>query len=655
METLNILSLKYKLNGLNDSHPKSDNVNGLNISLMNHQKTAIHHAEILESNSGFRIDWTDSSSYYGEYSDEDIEPYRDVFCNFGILACKVGSGKSFVALALVLRNPLLNFRRVVSSDRSNICYSFKMMKTEQFTVSTNLFLVPHNLFGQWKGYMTNHTNLDCVFISTKKEFTELEKDMNIYSLLKRYRKIFPNIPPNFDENEKETIRQLDIDSVERCDIKLLELLEKWTNNKVYLISSKMWNIYVGKWLESFNKKVSRIFIDEVHSIVLPNSYCLKCNFIWFITSSSKDIYDHRNIGFIRDTIDSFRTIRSTYKDYITIRNNDDYIDSSLLLPSPVHHTINCKSSVILNIFDGILSNEVKSMLMAEDIEGVVSHLGIKTVGENDIIRVLCSNLEKELDNAKMLHNTKMMMHYSSEQSKNEAIQRSQEKIASIESKIENVRQRIMEANIDPILAIDIVNPVVTACCKNKFELESITTYYEFEYNKRKSAVPCPMCRATLNIKALVFLGEFVKKEEVIKEEDSLEWKFEDKTKIENLTWILQNKIPLDKKILIFSEHEGNFNTISDAFKAAGRNNLSPVKGTINHISALITKYNAGEIPNLFLNAKYCGSGLNLEKSDVVIIMHRMTTENIKQVIGRAQRIGRTTQLEVYFLYNQNEC
>jgi hypothetical protein len=35
-------------------------------------------------------------------------------------------------------------------------------------------------------------------------------------------------------------------------------------------------------------------------------------------------------------------------------------------------------------------------------------------------------------------------------------------------------------------------------------------------------------------------------------------------------------------------------------------------------------------------------------------MHKMTQDNIKQVIGRAQRIGRQGQLEVFFFYADNE-
>jgi SNF2 family DNA or RNA helicase len=158
----------------------------------------------------------------------------------------------------------------------------------------------------------------------------------------------------------------------------------------------------------------------------------------------------------------------------------------------------------------------------------------------------------------------------------------------------------------------------------------------------------------LDLKKLIYIGESKSGKIEGSGTAVASWISEEHTKIENLEKLLCNEIPKDKRILIFSEHEGNFDCYAKAFAKSGRNNLSAVKGSISHITNLLGKFNNGEIPNLFLNAKYCGSGLNLEKTDVVIIMHKMSQDNIKQVIGRAQRIGRQGQLEVFFLYAENE-
>lgn len=629
----------YQFNSLNDNHPKSDNVPGLSLDLMNHQKTAIYHAEIIERNEGFRIQWDNHFSNLTRFNKEEvIDPYFQIYCNFGVLACKVGSGKSFVALAIILKKPFLYFERTVSADQNPLCFSFKEINTFNNTVPTNFILVPHNLFSQWKNYIKTYTNLDTNFIGSKKEY------VLTYQQICDYYKLNSDIELFKSEEPDEIINQ---DKLK----KLKDALNLLTNNKVYLISTTMWNEFANDWTSKVKKRISRVFIDEVHSIHLPASAKIKTNFTWFITSSIKDIHLHRNNGFIRETIDNYWGLFKQYQDHVVIKNDDSYIDSSIQLPPVIHQKIICRPSVILNIFDGVINQDVKNMLLAEDIQGVVSYLGIEVVNEANIIKVLCSNLEKELDNAKLLYSTKQQMHYATAQSKNESLSKAQDKIKSISDKIENVKKRITESNMDPILHTEIVNPVVTQCCKNKFDIESLTSYYEFK-NKSGTQVDCPMCRARLDLTKLVYVGE--KKKEEKKVEKNVGYNFEEHTKLENLEQILKNNIPANKRILIFSEHEGNINQISQIFEKSGRTNLSPVKGSISHISNLIEKFNNGEINNLFLNAKHCGSGLNLEKTDFIIIMHKMTEDNIKQIIGRGNRIGRSGPLKVFYLYTKNE-
>ena len=75
------------------------------------------------------------------------------------------------------------------------------------------------------------------------------------------------------------------------------------------------------------------------------------------------------------------------------------------------------------------------------------------------------------------------------------------------------------------------------------------------------------------------------------------------------------------------------------------------------IKNVITRFkHSGEksIDVLLLNSRFCGSGINLENADIIIIYHKMSIDLENQVIGRSQRIGRTNQLQVYKLLNENE-
>lgn len=55
------------------------------------------------------------------------------------------------------------------------------------------------------------------------------------------------------------------------------------------------------------------------------------------------------------------------------------------------------------------------------------------------------------------------------------------------------------------------------------------------------------------------------------------------------------------------------------------------------------------------NSSFHSAGLNLEFTDIIIIMHKIEEDVKKQLIARAQRPERTEQLEIYQLLHLNEC
>ena len=69
---------------------------------------------------------------------------------------------------------------------------------------------------------------------------------------------------------------------------------------------------------------------------------------------------------------------------------------------------------------------------------------------------------------------------------------------------------------------------------------------------------------------------------------------------------------------------------------------------------MINNYDTGKIKVLMLNAKYYGSGLNLQMTTHIIICHKMDENTKIQIIGRAQRVGRTCSLKIYELEYEHE-
>jgi SNF2 family DNA or RNA helicase len=79
-----------------------------------------------------------------------------------------------------------------------------------------------------------------------------------------------------------------------------------------------------------------------------------------------------------------------------------------------------------------------------------------------------------------------------------------------------------------------------------------------------------------------------------------------------------------------------------------------MKGSHDVIASIVRQYKKGNLDILLVNPKNYGSGLNLENTTDIIMMHKFDNEIERQVIGRAQRYGRQTPLKVWYLLHDNE-
>jgi SNF2 family DNA or RNA helicase len=107
------------------------------------------------------------------------------------------------------------------------------------------------------------------------------------------------------------------------------------------------------------------------------------------------------------------------------------------------------------------------------------------------------------------------------------------------------------------------------------------------------------------------------------------------------------------KFLIFSRYDNTFSNIFGAIEERGIK-VKQLKGSMDSVAATLRQFDAGKIQCLLLNSRYAGSGLNITSASHVVLMHSMTHEEEKQILGRAYRSGRSDPLHVYKLLYQNE-
>src|SRR5690606_14454511 len=131
---------------------------GLKVKLKPHQLTSIAAMRELEKQGSIIIDKPsvniDTNLYYAaKVAMEDTSKFHEstfiLETNYAILADKVGSGKTYMALGLILSRQDPGSRDRLLYGKSN--FSIKMLSNGEPRYS-NLIVVPHNLANQWEDF-----------------------------------------------------------------------------------------------------------------------------------------------------------------------------------------------------------------------------------------------------------------------------------------------------------------------------------------------------------------------------------------------------------------------------------------------------------------------------------------------------------------------
>jgi len=109
------------------------------------------------------------------------------------------------------------------------------------------------------------------------------------------------------------------------------------------------------------------------------------------------------------------------------------------------------------------------------------------------------------------------------------------------------------------------------------------------------------------------------------------------------------------KVLIFANYDETLKHIREMLE---KNKIEywKLEGTHKEIASTAEKFtNCKKTCVMIVNSiKHC-SGLNLQTATDLIFAHKIIDRNIEtQVTGRGQRLGRTSQLKVHFMFYKNE-
>jgi hypothetical protein len=576
----------------------------ISLPLMSHQKTIIHKMLEMEDLDEYDI------KYNPNYYSKDTYDAK-LRTNIGVLADKVGAGKTLSVISLISIRPILKDKL---TNLGSTKYMGLQVEYLNAKLNTNLIVVPHKLVPQWKTSFEKATNLKVYAIATN---SQIDKIVTTKIIKQK----------NWQDEDIE-IHKTELD------------FEKVSKYNVIIVGDTMYKRFyscsdIYKW--------NRIFIDEADTIKLPRDMECYFNFLWLITGTPKGLANKSKpfIGKIFYDNDLGLT------KYITLKNDNKYIEQSIVLPHPKRIQIRCLTPKELSIIKDLIPPSVLQMINAGNSEEAIKALNCNVDTNENILQVITKNIVDSIANKEIELDAEKKKHYPIAQQKDQEhkIKIIENSLKKLQEKYEDIKKKIYELNNDycPVCMSSFINPVIVNCCKNCFCFDCLAV----SMGELKNNI-CPFCRQGICKSDIHLISD---NDDLKTNITKITKKHDLKDKLDVLTDLIEKKP--DGSFMIFANYAETFSKIEKKLKDLNIT-YHILKGQSGTVAKYIDEFKDKKVRVLMLNAQYFGAGMNLQMTTDLVIYHRFTKEMEEQIIGRAQRLGRTTPLNVYYLIHENE-
>lgn len=636
LKPFNVLNdaFKYSLNtdSLQDIQPPE-----ITVPLRQHQKAVLKEMESREKKLSAGMDISDSKLY----------------SRFAYLGDGVGVGKSLMILGYIakLKNipRLPSIPKIDGSQRSNIYSIHTVEIRKDLSDAACLIVVPHTLYRQWQDYIKTQTTLKyfgvqtkkCIQNSTQEEETELLRKLTTSDVVLVSNTLYGDVQ-TFASHHKLIWKRVFYDEADTIHIPSTR--SQSTTYFTWLISASWPNLLFGNGTTHLASNLGQYIINsnnydpELQEMIKQSmqasipSYGTSYWYIRYYIVSSNFFS-----SFVNDSLNN------TLRGHLVVRCKPEFVRESITLPPINIRNIMCKQSIVQQVVGHAITPEVRVLLHAGDISGALVSLGVKSEEPVSLVQAVTDHKIKELERLRKTYDFKASLDYSSPQAKETALKNIKDKISSLEEQIKGLRDRIenYKDEICPICFDESQSAMLTPCCSRIFcagcILASLT---------RSSA--CPLCRSSIQASMLRGLTE--KKTESLKKNEIVN-PIEPLKKVEQLLKLIKDTP--NGRFLVFSRYDNPFYTIATDLESL-KISVKQVRGNKDVISSTLKSFQKGDTKVLLLNSIQAGAGLNITAATHVILLHAMTHEEEKQILGRAYRLGRTEPLEVIRLLHPDE-
>lgn len=582
-------------NALTSSSPRSVQPPHIITQLKDHQLAAI--GEMRTKELAFQTGYTIPNT-------KEI-----VFSKYAILGDRAGVGKTQMILGHIsqmatlpltqVQNSYSNLSPMSTSSFFTICPG---IPTEH--VFDSLIVVPHTLYTQWQDIIIHTTKLKVHFIKSKRD---LGKNL-VESLSSSHMTLITNtLLPDFMKSltvKNPRWRRIFYDEPDTLHIKPSCPVPQ--ANMTWFVSSSYINMLLTNYYVHSNsiRQLPTRFVDSLAPEIKE--------MLQRYTEGHPNVTFFKVVSyaFFKDIIESKHPLRG----HLVIRSTDAFLNASIQLPPLIETTVLCRTPRQQLIVERAIPPEVESMLHAGDIHSAIESLGIPLHTPLTLVEAVTEFRKKEIETLK----------------KQETSLELQQKLHHLEVQLQGIKERLEQTSKD-VCAICYDSPnsaLITPCCSKQFCASCILTWF-------LKTPACPLCRTGIHPNELKALGETTVLPSVLPK------------KTEALLKILKNA-PLGK-FLVFSRFDNPL-----VYLERSLNSCQTLQGNKDTIAKQLLDFKEGRISVLLLNSRISSAGLDLLCASHVILLHRIPSEEEKQILGRAYRLGRTEPLEFIKLFHTSE-
>lgn len=630
VSSMKILNEAYKYSLVSDA-TQSAQPPDIKVPLRAHQKAVLYEMERRERELSIGMNINGATLY----------------SRFSFLGDGVGVGKSLMVLGHISQLKALPGIASIPTLSPNSTSQLYCLQDVTFGSDLSevgcLIVVPHTLYRQWQTYIKEQTTLKCLGVQTKRVLEDeklvskiQEADVVLVSNT-LYGQLQESVIANrllwkrvfYDEADT-----LHIPSTRpRPNTRFSWLISaSWSNLLFPNVSHYITHAMLNQILNNTNEPIDPAMRQFLQTQLQQSTHATYTYTRFYFLSSP----------FFRDIIHT----GSPFRARLILRCREEFVRESITLPPITIRNIMCRTSILQQVVAHAIPNDVRNLLHAGDIQGALEHLGVKAEESKSLVEAVSEHRMKELDRLKKTYDFKSSLEYSTPQAKEAALKSLKDRITSLEEQIKGLRERIenYKNEMCPICFDEPQNPTLTPCCSRIFCAGCVLT-------SLTRATTCPLCRAPINASGLRNLATqpLPAANEIVNPEVHAAPQLLKKT--EQLLELIKNTP--NGKFLVFSRYDNPFLQITQEIESLNIS-VKQLRGNKDVIASTLKGFQAGNTKVLLLNSIQAGAGLNITAATHVILLHAMTHEEEKQIMGRAYRLGRTEPLEVIRLLHNDE-